>query len=421
MELKNLATNGIVMIAAQAVRMWASYVLLYILYLRLQPDAIALYSNFITMLAIATPFLTLKPEALVGWAYFHLDRAAFARYAGSTILTVLILSAVGIVLVPLIGGLARPLTGLPGSALLLIPIYTIGYGYNYVCSTVLQLVGYPTVFALLRSGEGVLRLVIGAALVLIVGVGWFAPLIAVTVATAVMGAVSYQAMRRLTGLRLPLCADHVRHYVTVGGASIPMTVAAALAQGADKLFLTAHLGLTATGVYAVGAIVASGLWIVANAFQQVWMPFLFTALKEGGSVAMARLRIAVAIFCVFMIVAGGALVLVGDYAALRWMDPRYESLTGYFAWLVLAYVLSGIRLLFDNVFLYFARTGLLSAIMCAGSALTVCLCAFLVPLYQERGAAAALLIANAITLLAAIVGAVLLLRPRRLRPEEARP
>lgn len=398
------------MFAAQAVRLLASYALLGLLYLYRSAEDIALYANFIAVLAVITPFLVLKPEALVGRAFFLLERTAFENYSGSAMTVILAASFAGLLLAAAAGKLVMQAVGLPPLILLLMPLYAIGYGWNYIASTILQLTKHPALFAMMRGGEGVVRLGIGAVLILGLGLGGSGSAVAVTGASLVVGGASYWLMRRHTDYRLPINWAHARDYIIMGGATVPMTVGAAIMQGSDKLFMTARFGLHDAGVYAFGSTIAGGLWIVANAFQQVWMPFLFRTLNDASAAHRRQAVMAIVLFIGFMLIVSLILIVSTMLAQRYILRPEYRELIGYFPILVLANCVSGVRLLFDNIYYYYGKMLSLSVIVCAGAGLSIMTNALLIPRAGAIGGALAMLISMTITCAATAIGALLLVR-----------
>ena len=69
-------------------------------------------------------------------------------------------------------------------------------------------------------------------------------------------------------------------YLADGLPTVPMTLGMAAMQSVDRFSLTAVKGADIAGVYGFGAVLASSLWLLANAFQQAWMPWIFKLLAD---------------------------------------------------------------------------------------------------------------------------------------------
>lgn len=372
--LAGLAKDSVIMMAWQCIRLVTSYGFLWLLYKQLSPAEIAPYSNFLTLTALAVPIFLLKPEALIGRAFFNKAEVEFDVYAGSVIGVILLGSAAAGIAILVLAERLETLTGVPWIPLLLLVPYLLGYGFLYVSSTIIQLDGRPQTFAALRGIEGAMRLGIGAVLVWL-GLGWIGPLIALTLATAMTALLSELVMRRFTGRKIFLNLRYAKVYLSEGAPTVPMTLAVAVLQAADRFAVTAFLGLAAAGVYGVASIIAGGIWILANSFQQVWMPWLFSMLSNPSANALAKARTAIIAFsCLMCTIAACAAVSV-TVASDGWIDPRYSEMVNFIWPLTLAYLALSLRLVFDNVF-YFYREVWSLALILGFAALITCLLAW---------------------------------------------
>lgn len=368
--ISRLFSDSLIVLFWQGVRLVSSYAFVLALAKMIDPEGIARYANFIGLTSIAVPIFLLKPEAIVARAKFFADDAGYMAYAGSVLGYCIVGSILcGTVLLMLLKPI-ETLTGIDGPWLLLLVPYLLTYGSLYVTSTIIQLDGDMPRSAATRGVEGLLRLMLGLLLVGPLGFGWYGALAAVVVGMAGAAALSwYFLARSQRSLPRPGLTRAVE-YAREGAPTVPLTLAAAGLQTIDRFWITSAIGLAAAGVYAFGAMLATGIWLLAFAFQQAWTPWIYGMLADPTASRLREGALALGVFLAGTAVLGAALavsvILGGPYV----LSDEYAGLGSVMAPLCLAAVFSSWRLMFEAVFYYFRQTWWLSAFSVAGLSLS---------------------------------------------------
>jgi O-antigen/teichoic acid export membrane protein len=140
------------------------------------------------------------------------------------------------------------------------------------------------------AARAILLVVTCVSAILIIGSSASAYLIGVLVAEGVMALWALGHLHRLYGLRIFAQGSFARmkQLIRVGFPIIPGTAAALLLAAGDRFVITALLGLTATGIYALGQRLAESMvQILFVPFASAFGPFVRKVASEDESRALA--------------------------------------------------------------------------------------------------------------------------------------
>jgi O-antigen/teichoic acid export membrane protein len=255
-------------------------------------------------------------------------------------------------------------------------------------------------YAAFQASEGVVGMLL--ALLLVVGLELGATgRIAAAIATATLFAMlALVLLRRCALLRFftwqPAAA---RETLAYGVPLLPHVAAGFMLAGADRMVVSAELGLAEAGIYMVAAQVAIVVGMVFDAVNKSYAPWLFEHLKAGAPQLRRKIvRYTYAWFA--LLLAGALLAFVAGPHAIRWIaGARYAAAGDLVAWLVLGQVFVGMYLMVTNYLFYAKRTGLLSVVTVASAVLSVVLLVLLTHDFGAKGAAMAFCVAMGVRFL----------------------
>lgn len=255
-------------------------------------------------------------------------------------------------------------------------------------------------YAFLQSGEAIAGMALSLLLVVGLHQGAAGRIVAMIASTAVFALLALVFLRRSGLLRLLVWRpDASREALAYGVPLIPHNAAGFLLAAADRVVVSAELGLAAAGIYMVAAQMAQVVGLLFDAVNKSYVPWLFERLKAGDAALQRQIvRYTYAWFA--LLLAGAALAFVaGPWLVRLVAGDRYASAGGLVGWLVLGQVFVGMYLMVTNYLFYAKRTGLLSLVTVGCGLLNIVLLVVLTRRFGVQGAAMAFAISMGVRFL----------------------
>jgi O-antigen/teichoic acid export membrane protein len=233
--------------------------------------------------------------------------------------------------------------GLPGYELplRLVLVNTFIIGFYFLPFHVLRIGERSTQFAILTTSRTVATLV--ARFVLIVGfeLGVLGFVLADIVVTTIFTLV---LVRWFAPLVRPLFSRRVlAECLRFGLPRVPHGVAQQVTAVSDRYFLARFSGLSAVGLYSVGASFGQAMKLFMSAFEYAWAPFYFATMKEPDAKATFRTVTTYGVAVLLLLEAGLAAVST-DVVRLM-TKPGFEAAAQVIPWIGLGLVFHGTYLL----------------------------------------------------------------------------
>lgn len=223
----------------------------------------------------------------------------------------------------------------------LVLINTFVIGFYFLPFHVLRIGERSTQFAMLTTSRTAATLV--ARFVLIVGLelGVLGFVLADIVVTAVFTIV---LARWFAPLIRPMFSRHVlRECLRFGLPRVPHGVAQQVTAVSDRYFLARFSGLSAVGLYSVGASFGQAMKLFMSAFEYAWAPFYFATMKEPDAKATFR-TVTTYGFAVLVLLEAGLAAVAMDVVRLM-TKPGFEDAAHVIPWIGLGLVFHGVYLL----------------------------------------------------------------------------
>ncbi len=152
----------------------------------------------------------------------------------------------------------------------------------------------------------------------------------------------------------------IRHALGYGGPLVPHNLGSWAINMMDRLIILRLMGPAETGIYSFGYQFGMALSLIQNSFNQAYVPWLFTKLKEaapGVKRELVRLTYAYGLSILSIAMLMG---LLGPWLIRRMGTPAYASAQGIVLWVSLAYALNGMYKMVSNYIFYLQKTYLLA-------------------------------------------------------------
>lgn len=373
------------------------FVVLPVLARWLGPQAFGVVGNYLAMVNIAAVVAGLSVHGIVSVVHFRDGAASVPPHYRAALRLLLFTSLPLAAVLFAFGSPLEQATSVPRHWIWTIAVAAAG---QFVISLSLavfqareQAIHYAAIQISLALCWGALSLFFAGVL----GWGWtsraVAQLIALSVACGFVGAL----LRRehVLDTRDKTLAN-MGVLLRFGVPLVPHSLAAALMSSADRLVLSGYVGAEAAGLYFAAFQWAAVLSVGALAANQAWVPWLYRRLAANSETSRREVvRATYGINAILMLCA--AMVAVSGQWLLPWVaGPAYLPSVQLLYLLAPAAAFSGMYYFATNHLFYKGRTGLLSAVTVSCSAVLVLLMLWWVPQHGATGAAAAVLVGNAL-------------------------
>lgn len=409
MTLRKLGAHSAIYVATSLLQKGATFLLMPLYTRYLDPTAYGTLAIVTALNGFLSILFTLGLTGAVTRFYFEYrdDPTALAEFWGTVLIFVILLSlVVGGVLLAFGERLLRPFTG----DVAFWPYVALGVTTTFfqpffaMFLILLQTRDQARQYSLISLANFLVTTALTIALVVFLGWEATGALVATLTAAVIFFAVSFFILRK--ELRFRFRWRYLREAAAYSLPQVPHSVASQTIGMADRLILNSRAGTAATGTYAVGAMVAMVVEVVAYGVNRAYVPLSMNALKSQNPAELGRLPVIGSLIVAGFCLLGAAVAAFAAEIVALLTAPAFAPAAMVVPALVFAGVGSAIYYLLVNI-LFFDRSGIKLLPLCtlAGAALNVGLALQLIPMFGSMGAAAATLLAQVMaTVLVAAVG-----------------
>lgn len=351
--LKSFSVYAFTGIAAAAIPL----VLLPVLTRYLSPFDYGVVAMFSTLTRFIVPLVSLGTPYAVSVEYFRSDPKSFAHYVPSALVPS-VMSAVclmGLALVPGLVGVPS-LWGLPSSWAPMIPVVAILLVVQEIGVAMMRNVELPGVYAATRLSRVVFESTVTLLLVVALSWDWRGRAWSAVAGAAFEAMVAgfWLASRGFLGSRAKKTT--ALGVVRFGGPLVLEQMGSFVMNSSDRFFIETFVGLSAVGLYSVGAQFGSIVLFVHSAFETAYLPTALRAL-ESQSVEQVRAAMRTAGRYLAALFLGWVVLALCSRLIIRLVAPAtYSGAAAVVPWIGLGYVFMGVAALLRPVALFRGRT-----------------------------------------------------------------
>lgn len=247
----------------------------------------------------------------------------------------------------------------------------------------------PIAYGLLQVSQSAANMLLSLLLVVVMALGSDGRIAAQIVVSVAFAGLAALLLHRDGLLSMKSKRESVGEALAFGVPLIPHEAGNYVLGFADRIVITALIGLHQTGIYTVSVQIASGLGLVLVSIQNAYVPWLFERLKQDvPSDKKHIVKQTYRWFAALLAIAAAAFA-VGPWMVRLLAGDGYAEAGQVLGLLVLGQAFNGMYLMVTGYVFYGRRTGLLSVSTIATAVLNVTLMIYLIPAFGLRGAAAA--------------------------------
>ncbi len=275
--------------------------------------------------------------------------------------------------------------GAPGYtlALQLVLLNTFAIGFTFIPFHVLRMQQRAREFSLLAFARSAATLVLRLVLVVGLGYGVMGVVVADLVVTAVLLVVMVRWFAPL--IRPVFSAAVLRESLAFGLPRVPHGFAQQVIAVGDKIILTFFVPLPQIGLYAMGVSVGLIQKVFLAAFEYAWAPFYYATVREPGAERVFSTVTTYGVALLALMTAGLSAIAADLLHVVT--HGQYTAAAGVVAWTSLGVFFQGVYLMTSIGLNITRRTEYYPVATAISAAVNIGLNVLLIPRYGIMGAA----------------------------------
>lgn len=352
--LMSLLQNAAIYTFSNILNAAIPFMLLPILTRVLLPADYGVLAMFNAAVGGLAAFTGLCVQTVVNLRFVDRDEIDFPRYVGSC-LCILMVST--LVTLGVVAFFLKPLSSFSGIPPFWLLMAVVISGCNFLIQIRLGIwlmAKKPVVYGFFQVSLSLLNISVSLVLVLLLKYGYEGRLYGQMFAVLLFAMIGLLSLRMEGRVSFSPRWEYLREALNFGIPLLPHVFGSFLAGVADRFIINKHLGLDATGIYMVAVQLGLGMWLVSEAFNKAFLPWLLEQLKSGDIVAKRRIVKVTWFYCVVTLVIAGVVALLSYWIIFFIAGSMYVSAAKAFAWIALGQAFVGMYFMMMN-YIYYSR------------------------------------------------------------------
>jgi len=398
-QRKLLMKSTLIYTGSNAINSAIPFLLLPILTRQLTQAEYGILATYSSIIALLLPIIGFSTPHSVRRSFFDLKREELSIYIGSIsyvfVGNFLLLLLFAYIFRNPIGELLK----FPSNLLLLVITIAAADYITRINLVLCQVNNQPFAFGTYRISQTALN--VGLSLLFVVALGWRwqGRLLGIFIAFVSFGVLSVFLIRKRGYVTFRFNREYVKDALCYSLPIVPHALALWGMNMANRLFLNAMVGLSATGVFQVGYLFGLIIFLVQDSFHLAWLPWFFGKLKQGNYDTKVRIVKFTYLYFVCILLLGAFLSWIAPLALPILVGKNFEEAAQYVLWITLGFAFNGMYKMVMGYILYEKKTYLLTCVTGISSVVGMTLTHLLIRRNGAVGAAQALFLAHVLSFL----------------------
>ncbi len=363
----------------------------------LSPDDYGIVAMFGVMVTLITPLVGFSVHGAYSRVYFAKDRFDIDAYMGTIVFFVFLSSVVMLGVCYIFRGGIANLFAFPVSWVWLVPIVASASILGQIVLVSWQVRELPRPYGLFQNGRTLFEVLGALFLVIVLSMGWQGRLMARAIIFFLFACLGGCILIRNGWISFRFNKSYLYHALEFGVPLIPHSLAGILNTTIDRVFITHMVGMADAGLYTVGYQIGSVVGLIATAFNQAYIPWLFKRLNEDNW--NEKIKIVRFTYVYFVVAISGvvALGVLAPWLLSVFVGKEFQGSVVFILWIAMGYAFNGMYYMVVNYIFYMERTHLLAWTTFLGATINIILNYFFIKLNGAVGAAQATSLSHGIT------------------------
>jgi len=368
------------------------FLLLPILTIYLSPSDYGIVATFGAFSGILAVFIHLGMNGAINVNFFNLSKQQLKIYIFNTLIVVSIATSIAFIFVLTFQEILSAQLEIPKIWLVVGVVLAFSQFVTAVNLNLWQFEQKPKSYGVYQVLGMLTNVSIVLILVVWLGMKWEGQLIGLAITKILFSIGSFGFIYKRGYLLFKIKKDYIEDALKFGVPLIPHVLSGWFRTGIDRILLTTIISTSATGLYAVGYQFGLIVGIIATAFNQAYVPYLYKKLTSIDMYGKRKL-VKFTYICFFAYLMFATLIsLTMPWLIENFLNEKYHSAGEFIPLISFGYAFHGMYLMVVNYIFYMKKTVVLSLITFTSGLLHAILSYLLITFHGAIGAAEATII-----------------------------
>lgn len=357
---KSLIHNAGIYTIANVLNAAIPFFLLRLLTIHLDPKGYGIVSMFSLVISVLNPIIGISTAGAITKQFFVLGINEFKTYVGNCVFIMLVTAGITFLSFCIFTNFFYNVTDIPFIWLIAALGVSSSQYLITIVLTIWQVEEKPIFFGLLQLCVSIINIFATIYLVVELERGWQGRLSGWLIGSAVGGTLSMILLARNNYLTILFNKIYIKHALKFSLPLVPHAIGSLIIGLSDRLIIKNVIGLSQTGIYTVAFQLGSILTVLMTAFNNAFVPWLFTNLnKRDPSVNRGIVGLTYSVFCVLVV-----FVFIGcflnEFLFQYIVGVNFSNAKYYIPYLLVGFAFNGMYLLVTNYIFYAEKTKFLA-------------------------------------------------------------
>lgn len=365
------------------------FLLLPILTRHLSPGDYGIVSMFGVLVSFVTPFTGVNVHGAISRMYFERDSIDFKEYLTNCIYILLFSTTTVSILFTLFSELIAKTSSVPTEILWAVIAVSFSQFITRIVLTLWQVQVKPVQYGIYQISQTLLNLILSIIFVVVIGLTWIGSIYAQIVSVSVFVIIGFIILIKNKWLKVGINYSYIKHALSFGLPLVPHALGGVIMTMTDRVFITNMVGIDTTGIYTVGYQVGMIISLLATSFNQAYIPWLYSKLKENIYKTKIKIVKFTYLYNIVIFILAIILSIIAPKFLSFFVGDKFSNANIYVTWVALGYAFNGMYLMVTNYIFFAQKTSYLAGVTFASAILNIVLNYVFISKYGAIGAAQA--------------------------------
>jgi O-antigen/teichoic acid export membrane protein len=338
------------------------FLLLPILTRFLSPEDYGIVSMFGVLVSFIIPFTGLNVHGAISRMYYEQESIDIKEYITNCIYVLLFSSSIVAIVFMVSSKLIERITSVPYEILWIVILVSISQFITTIVLTLWQVQVKPLKFGIFQISQTLLNMILSILFVVFIGLTWKGSIYAQVISVSIFAIIGLAILKKNDWLKNKINLSYIKHALSFGLPLVPHTLGGVIMTMTDRVFITNMVGIDATGIYTVGYQVGMLISLLATSFNQAYVPWLYSKLKENIYNTKVKIVKFTYIYNIAIFLLAILLSIVAPKFLSFFVGDKFDNASIYVTWVALGYAFNGMYLMVTNYIFYAQKTSYLATV-----------------------------------------------------------
>jgi O-antigen/teichoic acid export membrane protein len=365
------------------------FLMMPILTRTMNPSEYGVVAMFGVLMSFLAPFVGLSGHAAIGRQYFNKEDIDLKVYITNCFLILLISTLIVATIVLMFAEQISNLAVFPKSWIWYVILTSFCTFIATTTLTLWQVQSKPIYYGIFQVSNTFVNVLFSLWFVVILKWSWQGRILAQVITVVIFAIIGLYIIYRNKWFKFEFNKKYIDNALRFGIPLIPHTLGAIIMTTSDRMFITSMVGLSATGLYAVGYSLGNIIGFAENAFNMAYIPWLYERLnKNDENFKRIIVKFTYLYFAVILIMAL-FMAFVAPYFLSFFVGPKFLGAQVFVFWIAMSFAFGGMYKMVVNYIFYVEQTKILAWITFTGAIINIALNYVLIKQFGAVGAAMA--------------------------------